>query len=168
MSCPLTQNYTPQDCLTTAGVEYYLVTPWSNMTASTLTANVVTAITKTVAFKKYKQNPEVATWSYTGDGSQANGSYAYDWEAMFKTFGLSTADQDELELLMKNKLLLIAAMNDGTFWMLGRDYGSNAMNDKFEAGTAMGDYQGSTITIKGRSKTKMVKVDSSIIAGLLS
>ena len=168
MSCPLTQNYTPQDCATTAGVDYYLITPFSNVTASTLTANVVTAITKTVAFKKYKQVAETATWSYSGDGSQANGSYAYDWEATFKTLGLSQADQDELELLMKNKLILIAAMNDGSFWMLGRDYGTTSMNDKFDAGTAFGDFQGSVVTLKGRSKTKMVKVDSAIITGLLS
>jgi hypothetical protein len=168
MACPLGSNYTPKDCLTTAGVKSWYITPFSNVTASTVTSNVVTAITKTVAFKTYAQQAETSTWTYTGDGTQANGAYAYDWEATIKTFGLETADQVEFELLIKNKLLLIAEMNDGTYWMLGRDYGSNAVNDAFVAGTAFNDYQGDTIVIKGRAKTKALKVDSTIIAGLLS
>lgn len=168
MACPLTANYSIKDCLTTAGVKRWLVTPFSNVTASTVASNVVTAITKTVAFKTYAQENESSTWTYTGDGNSANGAYAYDWEATLKTHGLETADQVEFELLMKNKLILIAEMNDGNYWMLGRDYGSSGINDAFVAGTAMNDFQGDTIVVKGRSKTKALKVDSTIIAGLLS
>lgn len=167
MACPLTQNYTPSDCLTTAGVKSFYLTPFSNMLTTTVVANVVTGITKTVAWKKYSQVVETATWSYTGDANSGNGTYAYDWEATFKTTGLNTLDQSELELIIQNKLVLIAEMQNGDFWMLGRHSGTNAINDKFDAGTAMNDMIGSTVVLKGRSNTKMLKVDPAIVAALL-
>jgi hypothetical protein len=167
MACPLTQNYTPQDCLTTAGVKSYYLTPFSNFLTSTVTANVVTAITKTLPWKQYKQVIETATWSHTGDSKVENGTYAYDWEAIIVTVGLNTVEQAEFELLMQNKLILIAEMQNSDFWILGRHSGSNAMNDKFDSGKAMGDKMGNVITLKGRSNTKMLKVDPTIIAGLL-
>ena len=167
MSCPFTQNYALKDCATTAGVKSWYITPFANMTASTLTANVVTAITKTVAFKTIAQEVESGSWSYTGGTTTANGSKAYDWEAVIKMHQLNTLDQQELDLILQNKVILIAEMQNGDYWMLGRTFGSVASDDKFESGTAMNDFQGTTLTIKGRSNVKMVKVDSTIIAGLL-
>jgi len=73
MPCPLTQNYAVKDCLTTAGVASWYITPFSNITTSTLTANVVTAITKTLAFKTIAQEIEQGNWSYTSAGATANG-----------------------------------------------------------------------------------------------
>ena len=168
MACALTQNYVTKDCATTAGVKSWYVTPFSNVTATTLTSNVVTAITKTVAFKTIAQEIESGSWSYTGATTSANGTKAYDWEAVIKMHQLNTLDQQELELIMSNKILLIAEMQNGDFWMLGRKFGSVAMDDKFESGVALNDFQGTTLTVKGRSDVKMVKVDSTIMAGLLT
>jgi len=82
--------------------------------------------------------------------------------------GLNTLDQQELELILSNKVVLIAVMQNGDAWMLGRSYGSTAIDSKFESGTAMGDFIGSTLTVKGRSSVSAVKVDSTILAGLLT
>ena len=76
MPCPLTQNYTLKDCLTTAGVASWYITPFANVLTSTLTANVVTAITKTVTWKTIAQEIEQGMWSYTGAGTTASGSKA--------------------------------------------------------------------------------------------
>lgn len=167
MPCPLTQNYINKDCKSVGGVVKYYITPFANLLTSALTSNVVTAITKTVTWKMYEQEPEVANWDYTGSGSMANGTYAYDFNAMFKCRGLNTLDTDELELLLKNKIVLIAEMSNGDFWMLGRTYGASVDNTKFETGSAFGDFIGNTVMIKGRSTTSMVKVNSAIIAALL-
>jgi hypothetical protein len=168
MACPLTQNYAVKDCLTTAGVASWYITPFSNITASTLTANVVTAITKTLAFKTIAQEIEQGNWSYTGAGATANGSFAYDWEASIKMHGLNTLDKEEISLYLQNKCVLIAVMQNGDAWMLGREFGSNGIDSKFESGTAMGDFMGSTLTIKGRAKAAAKKVDPTILAGLLT
>jgi len=168
MPCPLTQNYVLKDCLTTAGVESWLVTPFANVLTTTLTANVVTAITKTLAWKSYAQETEQSMWSYTGAGTNANGTKAYDWSATIKTNGLNTLDQQELDTLLSNKVVLIAKMYNGEYWMLGRTFGSTAIDSAFESGTAMGDFQGTTLTVKGRSNAPAVKVDTAIIAALLT
>ena len=168
MSCPLTQNYVNKDCKSVAGVKKFYVTPFANLLTTTVVANVITVITKTLAWKTYAQESEIANWDYTGTGSLANGTYAYDFNATMKCMGLNTLDTVEFETLLKNKLVLIAEMENGDFWMLGKDYGCSVDNTKFETGTAFGDFIGSTIAIKGRSNTSMLKVDPTIIAGLLT
>jgi hypothetical protein len=167
MSCPLTQNYVNKDCKSVAGVKKFYITPFANLLTTTVVANVITAITKTLAWNTYAQESEIANWDYTGTGSLANGTYAYDFNATMKCMGLNTLDSQEFETLLKNKLVLIAEMENGDFWMLGKDYGCSVDNTKFETGTAFGDFIGSTIAIKGRSNTSMLKVDPTIIAALL-
>lgn len=167
MSCPLTQNYVNKDCKSVAGVKKFYITPFANLLTTTVVANVITAITKTLAWHTYAQESEIANWDYTGTGSLANGTYAYDFNATMKCMGLNTLDSQEFETLLKNKLVLIAEMENGDFWMLGKDYGCSVDNTKFETGTAFGDFIGSTIAIKGRSNTSMLKVDPTIIAALL-
>ena len=124
-------------------------------------------ITSTVPFKTYAQESEIANWDYTGTGSLANGTYAYDWNATLKCMGLNTLDSQEFELLLKNKIVMIAEMENGDFWMLGKDYGASVDNTKFETGTAFGDFIGSTIAVKGRSNTSMLMVDPAIIPGIV-
>ena len=167
MSCPLTQNYVNKDCKSVAGVKKFYITPFANLLTTTVVANVITVITKTLAWNTYAQESEIANWDYTGTGSLANGTYAYDFNVTMKCMGLNTLDSQEFETLLKNKLVLIAEMENGDFWMLGRDYGCSVDNTKFETGTAFGDFIGSTIAIKGRSNTSMLKVDPTIIAALL-
>jgi hypothetical protein len=166
MPCPLTQNYVNKDCKSVAGVKKFYISTFSNILTTTVVANVVTVITSTVPFKTYAQESEIANWDYTGTGSLANGTYAYDWNATLKCMGLNTLDTAEFELLLKNKIVMIAEMENGDFWMLGKDYGASVDNTKFETGTAFGDFIGSTITVKGRSNTSMLMVDPTIIAGL--
>lgn len=168
MACPLTQNYTLKDCLTPAGVASWYITPFSNMLTAVLTSNVVTTITKTVAFKTIAQEIEQGTWSYTGAGTSASGAQAFDWEAMIKMHQLNTLDQEEISLILKNKCVLIAVMQNGDAWMLGREFGSNAIDSKFESGAALGDFMGTTLTVKGRATVAAKKVDPTILAGLLS
>lgn len=167
MACPLTQSYTPRDCKAPAGVVSYILTPFANMLTTTVTSNVVTAITKTVTWKQYKQDPEVADFKYTLSSDGKTGTYGYDFEATFQTKGAEILDQAELELLTQNKLVLIAEMADGTYYMLGKDYGAHVVADAFESGVAFNDFQGSKVSIKGRAKTKMLKVNAGIISALL-
>lgn len=168
MACPLTQNYTLKDCLEPAGVASWYITPFANITASTLTANVVSAITKTVAFKTIAQEIEQGAWSYTGAGTSTSGAFAFDWEATIKMHQLNTLDQEEISLILKNKCVLIAVMQNGDAWMLGREFGSTGIDSKFESGTALGDFIGTTLTVKGRATVAAKKVDPTILAGLLS
>lgn len=168
MACPLTQNYATKDCLQTAGVASWYITPFSNMLTATLTANVVTAITKTVAFKTIAQEIEQGNWTYTGTGAAANGSHAYDWQVLIKMVGLNTLDQEEINLILQNKCVLIAVMQNGDAWMLGKEFGSTGIDSAFNSGTALGDFIGTDVTVKGRATMPAKKVDPTILAGLLT
>lgn len=162
----LTQNYVNKDCAQVAGVLRYLITPFSNVTASTLTSNVVTAIASTDDFKVYNQEPEIANWKYTARfGTQGN--TGYDFEGTFDSSGLNTLDQEELVELSECKLLIIAQMTDESYWMLGRQHGARISGDAFDTGVKFEDFIGSKVTFKGVSSVKMKKVDSAIIPGLL-
>lgn len=167
MACPLTQSYTPRDCKAPAGVVSFIITPFTNMLTTTVAAGVVTAITKTVTFKQYKQEPEIANWKQTSTGDQKAGTYGYDLEASLKTWGLDAVLQTELDLLSKNKLVMIAEMADGTYWMLGKEYGMFVSADAFDSGTGFSDFQGDALTFKGRSIGKCPQVSAGIIAALL-
>jgi hypothetical protein len=162
----LTQNYVNKDCAQSAGVVEYLITPFSNVTASVLTANVVSAITNTVPFKTYAQEPEIANFKYDA-AFGAQGNVGYDFSGTFDCNGLNTLDQEELALMAPCKLLIIAKMTDDTYWMLGRQHGCRLSGDAFDAGTKFEDFIGSKVSFKGRSSVKFKKVDSAIIAGLL-
>lgn len=72
MACPLTTNYTPRDCRAPGGVKRFIITPFANMLTATITAGIVTAITKTLPFKIYLQEPEVANWKQTLASDQKN------------------------------------------------------------------------------------------------
>ena len=169
MSCtPLSQNYTPRDCKKPAGVVRYLVTPFANVLTSTITAGVVTAITKTVAFKEYKQEPEIANFKSTATGDGKTSSYAYDYEVNFETTGLETLQSDELEKILAQKMFIVAEMANGDYYELGLQYGLHTATMGFESGVAFGDFQGDKIQLKGRGTRRPKKVDSGIIAGLLT
>lgn len=163
----LTQNYVNKDCAQVAGVVRYLITPSPNVTASTTTSNVITAITHTVAFKTYAQEPEIANWKATLTPG-AQGNTGYDIEASLDCNGLNTLDQEELAAMAPCKMIIIAEMTDGTYWSLNLDNGLRMSGDAFDSGTKFEDFIGSKVSFKGRSKNKPKKVDSTIIAGLLA
>lgn len=62
---------------------------------------------------------------------------------------------------------MIAEEMDGTYTLLGYDFGMFVSADAFDSGTAFSDFKGSTITLKGRTAIKCPTVDSAIIAALL-
>ena len=167
MACPLTTNYTPRDCKAPGGVKRFLITPFTNLVTSTVAAGVVTAITKTVPWKVYLQEPETASWKQTLASDQKAGSYGFELEAMFKTWGNDPLVNAELLLLTQNKLVMIAEEMDGTYTMLGIEFGMFVASDAFDSGTAFTDFKGDTISLKGRSAGKCPTVSAGIIAALL-
>jgi hypothetical protein len=81
--------------------------------------------------------------------------------------GIDALTQVELGNLVKNTVIVIAEQNDGSYWLLGRDYGMDIATDTLESGVALGDFQGNKVQLKAREINRSVKVDSAIIAGLL-
>ena len=168
MACSLTQGHTPKTCKTSAGTKSFLICEFDGVTSITKTAGVITTITKTGRFFRYKQKAEVAMWKQTGTGDAKVGTVAYDVEATVEMLGLDQASQTELGLLISNTVVMIAEDNDGTYWYLGEDFGMDLATDGLESGTAIGDFRGNKLAFKGRGFTRVASVSSTVIAGLLS
>ena len=168
MACALTQGHTPKVCKTSAGVKSFLITEFANVTSLTKTAGVITTITAAVGtdWFRYKQKSEVASWKQMGASDVKTGTVAYDLEANMELLGLDQATQTELDLLIRNTVLIIAEMTDGTFWFLGENYGMDLVSDGLESGVALGDFMGDKLQFKGRAFTRVASVSSTVISGL--
>ena len=168
MACALTQGHTPKVCKTSAGVKSFLITEFANVTSITKTAGVITTITAAVGtdWFRYKQKSEVASFKQTGASDVKTGTVAYDLEANMELLGLDQTTQTELDLLIRNTVLIIAEMTDGTFWFLGENYGMDLVSDGLESGVALGDFMGDKLQFKGRAYTRVASVSSTVISGL--
>jgi hypothetical protein len=168
MACALTQGHTPKVCKTSAGVKSFLITEFANVTSLTRTAGVITTITAAVGtdWFRYKQKSEVASWKQMGASDVKTGTVAYDLEANMELLGLDQTTQTELDLLIRNTVLIIAEMTDGTFWFLGENYGMDLVSDGLESGVALGDFMGDKLQFKGRAYTRVASVSSTVISGL--
>ena len=169
MSCSLTQGHTPKVCKTPSGVKRYLIAEFDKVTVGTITAGVAQTISVTSPFKfyEYKQKSEVATWGQVVTSDAKNGTYSVEQTVDLQMLGLDALTQVELGNLVKNTVIVIAEQNDGTYWLLGRDYGMDVATDTLESGVALGDFQGNKVQLKAREINRSVKVLDSIIAGLL-
>lgn len=168
--CALTQGHVPKTCKTASGVKEFLLINYENILTITKTAGVVSAITKTTLTKffAYRQKAESSNWKQDGTGDAKVGTVAYDIIATMDILGIDQATQTELGLLINSTVGIIAHDNDGTYWLLGEDYGMDVATDGMDAGTALGDFRGNKLTFKGRGFTRVSSVDPTIIAALLT
>jgi hypothetical protein len=173
MACALTQGYTKKVCKDPSGVAEYIIGEWSNVAWDdnakfALTSNVVTTLTMATGKRAwtYKQVPEIANWKQTGASDQKTGGYGYKLEVNLQTQGIETATQEENDLILKNTLFVIAKHNDGTYWLLGHEFGLDASNVDTDSGTEMTSFKGDIIKLVGSATVKAKKVNSALIAAL--
>ena len=178
MACVLTQGYDFNGCKGGAGgIKRVLITEAANVTAYTLTSNVITAITLSSGkqFREYKLDAEMgaAESPMTGDPKTDNITYAH--KVMFTIKKFTTAVAAELKLVASNWTIAIVEDRNGKY----RAYGLGTALSKANflqmvshgdaTGTAMTDFNGfADITLQSTEDNFAYEVNSGIIAGLLS
>lgn len=171
MACALTTSYTYVGCGGGAGgIQEVLITEAANVTAYTLTANVITSITQagSTVFRRYVLDKEMGSFSSNGNKQTANGTWIYEPTIDFTIKALTISMQAEIKLLAQNNLIMIVKDNNGIYWGLGFDRYMELVTATAESGTAMGDFNGNKLSFKGKETVHMYKVDDTIISGLLS
>jgi hypothetical protein len=170
MACSLTQGFTPKTCKTPAGTIALLIAEYDNVSTITKTAGVVTAISMASGkqFFQYKQKAGVANWKETGTATAKEGAYQYESTVTFDINSIDSASKIEADLLLKNTVMVIAKENDGTYWLLGQDYGLDVTSLGYDGGTDLSTFRGAKVELKGMGYNPVAKVDSSIITALLS
>ena len=149
-TCALTQGYAVgcQDYFGGTAMVYIMEKP--NAISITESAGIVTAITKATGkkFQKY------AIESHTGEAKSAkatnkeNGTSSVKQTVTFPINGMSASIRNEIELLAKNRLLIVIVDNNGIGWLYGKDFGMRLMTANSGTGKALTDRNGYDFTFE--------------------
>jgi hypothetical protein len=173
MACTsLTQGHIPKKCKVVSGVKEFLVMAHEDLALLNpvvKTAGKVTDINliTTKKFFVYKQRPEVANWKETQTADSKSGTYKNEVSLTFDINSLDNISKVELENLLKTNLVVIAHDNDGTYWLIGEDFGVDVESIGWDSGTAMTDFRGGKVALKCMSINSVAEIDATIIPALL-
>lgn len=151
------------------GLKRVLLANTADVTAITVTANIVTAITMDAGkkFKEYFFSPETSSFNSTYQVNRQNGSQ-YIQTLLTMVFNrLETSKRLEIMAIAQADLYAIAETMDGKFWMIGREEALGLNAGESGSGTARGDRNGYSITLEENSLELPIEVDDSIISGIL-
>ena len=100
-------------------------------------------------------------------GTRENASSGFEMTGNIKLAGNTSTMIQQLENLSKDRVCLIAKMNDGTNEVLGI---SNGLKFNFErtSGMKFEDHNGVTLTFAGKEKQNAPKISDAIVATLIA
>lgn len=168
MSCALTQGYTLDCADGFGGVKEVYVMELENASTITLTAGVVTTLTKATGkrFYKYQLVAHTAEGSDELTTNRETGGSEVAQSVKFPINKMSVAVRNELLLLAKNRLLVAVLDNNGTPWLYGREYGLTLNKATGKTGVNLSDRNGYELELSGKEKEFAPKIDSTIFAAL--
>lgn len=168
MPCALTQGYVIDCKDSLGGISEVYFMPFNDLNTVTITAGVVTALTKDSGkrFYKYQLVKSTAGFTETGNGSIENGTLFYEQALTIVLNKLQTNTRNEILLLAKNLLVAVAKDNNGVYWMLGATRGLDVTSNVAATGVAEGDRNGYTLTFTGKEKEMALEVNSTVALAL--
>ena len=170
MACNLTQGRTIDCRNNTGGIEKIYIANFDDVTITTVAAGVLTGLTQAAAtnFYIYNLEKENASLIETQTGSLENGTNFYDSVLDFTTKNLSASESEELTLLDQARLFVIVKTNNGKYWTVGAYFAADKLTGTSVTGMAFGDMSGYSYSITAKEKVRMLEVDSTVIAALIT
>lgn len=110
--------------------------------------------------------PETAEVSCTSVGSTPSSSTANDHSVVLKLAGNTAAMIAQAQKLIKGRVGVIVELNDNTFELYHFENGGKVQRTR-SPGTAMDEFNGSTLTITSRQVETELKISSTIVNSLL-
>ena len=170
MACIIIQG-NQLDCADSVGgvAEIYLTefanVPQANITAS---SGIITAMTCSTGkkFWTFQVEKENAQLTQNATHSIENGTLFYDQSATFTLKKMSASNRNALDILIKNRLLVIIKDNLGTYQLIGQVNGADILTIEGTTGKAFGDMNGYTITINGKESSPANFVTAALLATL--
>lgn len=170
MSCTQTLSGLAKDCAANmGGIVEALIALYDDVTAVTITSDVISAITM-ASGKKFKvyhfaKNTGNLNSTYTID--PASGVKYVSSDLLLQFNRMQTTARVEVTALALADLVVIVKDANGKYWYLGKDEPVNASASDGQTGTARGDANRYTITLHDESKEMPYEVSDSIIESLL-
>ncbi len=157
--CALTQDFN-LDCRDAqGGVKEFYIIELENVTTVTESSGIVTGITKATGkkFRKYSVVRETSNSDETIAGNEQNGSIFYNQAIQIILNKRQASVRNEILLLAKNHLIIVAVDNLGNGWLYGRVNGLMLNAGSANSGTAWADRNGYTLNFNG-SETQLAPV----------
>lgn len=168
MSCALTQDYTLDCADSFGGVKEVYLMEFENATAITVSAGVVTGITKATGklFRKYALVAHTGEANEEYESTRANGTSKVMQSIKFPINKMTVAVRNELLLAGKNRLLFAVVDENGTPWLYGYGYGLTMTKASSKTGVALSDRNGYELEFTGEEKEFAYKIDSTTFGTL--
>ncbi len=172
MACPLTQPFALLCDDAAGGVKQgsILITQLENISAITVSAGEVTAITQVALtnFYTYAVNKEIADVVSTENFSEENGTFFIESIMNLMMSQLSKEKNTEFKLLASKPLVIIYQDMQDTYHVMGITQGARKVGgtNQSATGKAFGDLSGYTLGFTSREKHYPYTVDATVIAGL--
>lgn len=167
-SCALTQDYSFGCDIGSGGLKELYLIELGNVASITESSGTVTAITKVAGkvFRKYQLVQDTASAEEGIVGNAQNGTLFYSQKITIVINKQSVAVRNEILLLAKNRLVIVAVDNNDTQRLYGWDQGVVLNEGNAGTGTAWGDRNGYTLTFSGNQRELAQFVQASVLTTL--
>lgn len=173
-TCPLTSSYNyaagcdggPAGLKWIAFVEKYNVDPAA---PPAITAGVITSFTllSTKIFRKYEVRKNTAFFTDNFTKDPLSGAYSYKPSVTLSIFSMITTLRQEVQLLGRNPLVIIAMDNQGIARMLGYNNVMDMITAEAGSGTTMGDGGSKQVlTFTGEETVPAYEVNAATLTSL--
>lgn len=168
MSCALTQDYV-LDCRDgRGGIKEFWIIEGANILTMTVVAGVVTALTKVTAqkFRHYQQVKQNSETDEQISTNEENGTIFMKQTVKIVINKMQTTVRNEIMLLGKNRLVIVAIDQNGAAWMYGANNYLLMDNSNVKSGKAFGDRNGYELVFGGFEPELAYSVDPTVVAAL--
>lgn len=168
MSCLITTGF-QKDCRdSVGGIRTVYLANLDEIQSVTESSGSITAITMATGsnFHEFELRRQTSNFTETYNGSEENGTLFHEQEITIMLTRLEAAKRNEIYLMGKGDIVLVAEDNNGNQLLFGKENGLT-LSGNAQSGTAFGDMSGYELTFTGQEKFPAAFVSASVMTGLL-
>ena len=154
MACTQTLAGITRDCLgNNGGIKAVYLANYDNVSSLTESSGAITAITmlNSEKFKKYEFPRNTSSMSSNYAVNSENGTSYVETDLLMVFTRMDTAKRLEIVAMAQGLLVAIVEDNNGNKWYLGHDYPVTINAGDGLTGTARGDRNGYSVTLRDES-----------------
>lgn len=168
--CDMIAGYNDRTCTNgKGGIKSVLLFPLGAVTASTVLANEVTALTVTGETYLYKLKSNLSSYTAPIKVDKNNGTLWYEQSLSMILASDNKELRSEIHLLAQNEVVCLVENADGTIVALGFGEGLQIADaNEYTSGVLKSDRRGHVIVLNGMENDEVPDVDPNIYATLLT
>ena len=154
MACTQTLSGIARDCLgNNGGIKTVWLANWDNVASLTESSGAITAITmaNSEKFKKYEFPRNTSSMSSNYAVNAENGTSYVETDLLMVFTRMDTTKRLEIVAMAQGLLAAFVEDNNGNVWYLGHDFPVTINAGDALTGTARGDRNGYSITLRDES-----------------